>query len=146
MTDRTTLLKLIALGAERAASSQSPLDLNALAVAARTVEAWHLYLTFSYDTAEEGGVPGSCSIMLPEAEDEDVLRILRSGIELGGYRVGQHLDIVDLTGMLGSRPHFLTVQEDHNPLHIARIVAVGKSCDVKIFGNLVQLRQDTPHS
>jgi hypothetical protein len=142
MADSTTVLKLVAMGAARPPKPQHRLDFNCLAIAARTMEAWHLYVAFRYDTAEEGGLPGICSIVLPEAEEEDALAILQSGMELGGYRLGQQLDRVDLTELLGTGTSRLSaVQNEGDPLRLARIVASAEVYDIRIRGNIIELRR-----
>lgn len=143
MTDSTSLLKLVAMGAARPTKTEHRLDFNALAIAAQTTEAWHLYIAFACDTAKEGGLPGICSIVLPEAEEQDVLRILKSGIELGGYHLQQQLGLTDLTDLLGAGVSQLLARPStrDDPLCLARIIVPDGSYDLKIKGNLIELRE-----
>jgi hypothetical protein len=141
MTKSSILLKLFAIAPEKPVAPQYNLDYNSLAIAARIDEGWHLYAAFSYDTSTEGGLPGLCSLILPEAEDSDVVRMLRSGVELGGYRFGESLDVVDLTTLLGSAARFETsITDSKDPLLLARVITLEESYEIKIKGNLVELR------
>lgn len=141
MAKSSILLKLLAMAPGRPAAARYSLDYNSLAIAARVNEGWYLYTAFRYDTASEGGLPGFCSITLPEAEEPDVLRLLRSGAELGGYRFGDSLDVIDLTPFLGGAARFETSIIDGQDLHLlARIIAPEGSYEIKIKGSLVELR------
>ena len=142
MTDNTTILKLLAVEAARPPKAQHRLDFNSLAIAARTMDAWYVFLVFRYDTAEEGGIPASCSIILPEAEEEEVLAIIGSGLELGGYQIGHQINLVDLTELLGPGPSRLLLADksSQNFPCLGRVLTTNNSYDIRIRGSIIELR------
>ena len=142
MADSTTLLKLVAVEAARPPRPRHRLDLHSLAIAAQTTDAWYIFLVFRYDTAEEGGIPGSCSIVLPEAEEEEVLAILSSGLELGGYRIGHQINLMDLTELLGAKPRRFAPapKGSHDVPCLARVITADESYDISIKGSIIELR------
>lgn len=141
MTNDSPLFKLLAMAPAWPENLSHSLDFNSLALAAQTAEGWHIYIVFSYDTAEDGGLPGACSVILPEAEEEDVLTIIKSGLGLGGYQFHQPIELVDLTHLLGhGKNSFLVIGSDDDYSYLANIVSSNRRYGIRVVGNIIEVR------